>query len=142
MLDWVSRTTLDVIGLSAFGYPLNALDEADHALVKAMDLLTAPTPAIIIMQLLGHYIPILQRLPLKAVKVVRESRDVLYAEGKKIIDKRKQLARDGDLDDKGDLMSLLYKANTETENKKDMMSDDELAGQVATFVSFRSSLIF
>lgn len=135
LLDWLSRTTLDVIGLTGFGYSLNALEEADNALVKAMDQLTAPTPIIIIMQLLGHYLPFLQKLPLQSVKVVRNARDILYEEGNKIIAHRRELAAQNMLGEKNDLMSLLYKANSETENQRDMMSDQELAGQVATFVS-------
>jgi hypothetical protein len=56
-------------------------------------------------------------------------------EGKKMLAIRKEWADNGELEEKKDLMSLMFKANLQASNKKDKMLDEELMGQITTFVS-------
>lgn len=136
MLDWLSRTTLRIIGLAGFDYAIDSLNHQEASpLVQAMELLTAPTAPILAMQLLGHYFPLAQRLPLRSVRLVEMCRETIARESAQIIDRRAQLAEKDELHQKEDLMSLLYRANMETQLPRDMMSKSEMSAQIATFVT-------
>lgn len=135
MLDWLSRATLRVIAQAGFDYTLDTLNKQEAPLVKAMEVLTAPTSSILAVQLLGNAIPFFQHLPLASNRLLKSCRDTIAIESSRIIEKRMQLAGTGELVEKKDLMSLLYKANMQTAQKRDMMSDAEMSAQIATFVS-------
>ena len=134
---WLSRTTLDIIGLAGFSHSFGALDNTNNKLGTAFAVLLHPpklTSLTIILQLLTAYIPVLVNIPTRQAKNAKAAMEIMEGEGRKMVQIRKEWAENGELDDKIDLMSLLVKANLNVLNKKDKMLDVELMGQVATFV--------
>ncbi|CAD6586001.1 MAG: hypothetical protein CYPHOPRED_003360 [Cyphobasidiales sp. Tagirdzhanova-0007] len=134
---WLSRTTLDIIGLAGFSHSFGALDNTNNKLGTAFAVLLHPpklTSLTIILQLLTAYIPVLVNIPTRQAKNAKAAMEIMEGEGRKMVQIRKEWAENGELDDKIDLMSLLVKANLNVLNKKDKMLDVELMGQVATFI--------
>ena len=82
---------------------------------------------------LARYFPIVTKLPTKTLLAVKKSMAVMQGEGRKMLEIRRKQAEAGELDDKIDLLSLIVKANLK-ESKKDMITDEELMGQITTFM--------
>ena len=136
IISWLSRTTLDVIGLVGFDHVFNSLDNPDSKLAVATAMLIQPrgiTVSGIMLQLASLYLPLVGRIPNERANALKASAKLLNEAAQSIIDERKQMAMNGNLD-KNDLISRMIKANLETNNPKEMMSDEELSGQVITFL--------
>lgn len=127
---WLSRVTLDIIGLAGFDYNFHAMDSEDNELANVFQNMLKPrkiTISMIIAQYLMQYFPFLAAIPTKATKRINETTKVMQREGKKMLEQRMQQARDGELEGKKDLLSLLVKANMEATNPKDKLRDDEVS---------------
>jgi len=135
--DWLSRTTLDIIGLAGFDYSFGALDEDENELAGVIKAMLKPREIkiwMIILQGLAVYFPFLLKLPTKAAKAINRMMYIIEGEGQKMMDERRRLAETGELEDKKDLMSLVVKANLQAASKKDKLGDHEIQGQVTTFI--------
>lgn len=127
--SWLSRVTLDVIGEAGFSYNFGALDDEENELAKVFQNMLHPrkiTLGLIGTQFLMHHLPFLTRIPTKATKRINDTREVMQREGAKMLAERRQQAKDGELEGKKDLLSLLVKANLEAKNPKDQLRDDEV----------------
>lgn len=136
VIGWLARCTCDVIGVTGFGYKFNALDDPNGELATATGLLVQPrgiTVTGIMLQLMTYYIPFLSIIPNERAEAVRRASTTLKSVAQKIIQERKEMALNGQLK-QGDLISRLIVANTESTNPKDQMTDEELSGQVITFL--------
>lgn len=127
---WLSRVTLDIIGLAGFDYEFGALDNEDNELANVFQNMLKPrkiTIGMIVSQYLMQYFPFLAKIPNKATKRINETTKVMHREGSKMLEQRRQQARDGELEGKKDLLSLIVKANMEATNPKDQLKDDEVS---------------
>ncbi|KAG9050203.1 hypothetical protein FS837_007101 [Tulasnella sp. UAMH 9824] len=137
ILVWLTRTTLDIIGLAGFDYEFKTLSigEKDE-LIQAFIGLFNPTPTPPIIPLLANAIPILQLIPNHRAKVAARSKAVMHRVGQKLVqDKRSALAATAGIEGgentlKGrDLLSVLIKANMEADVKdSERLSDEEFIG--------------
>ena len=137
IMGWLSRTTLDIIGLTAFSHSIGALENIDNKLAAAFKVLLSPpklTSFTIVLMFLVRSFPFLANLPTRNARNVKAAFASMESEGRKMVEIRKEWAESGDLDDRTDLMSLMVKASLNASNSKDKMLDIELMGQVATFV--------
>lgn len=142
---WLSRVTLDIIGLAGFEYEFGALDQADNKLAATFNAMSKPrniTTSMIILGALAQYLPILTKIPNKTAKAVNDMMQTMESEGRKILQIRKEWAESGELDEHTDLMSLMVKSNINASNKKDEMREEELMGQITTFVRLDAHLSY
>ncbi|KIO26753.1 hypothetical protein M407DRAFT_74089 [Tulasnella calospora MUT 4182] len=138
ILVWLTRTTLDVIGLAGFDYDFKTLSigEKDE-LIQAFMGLFNPTPTPPILPLLANAIPILQLIVLAA-----RSKAVMQRVGQKLVqDRRTAIAAASDTEEgksmlQGkDLLSVLIKANMAADIKdSERLSDEEFIGQISTML--------
>ncbi|EEB90477.1 hypothetical protein MPER_11312, partial [Moniliophthora perniciosa FA553] len=135
-LSWLSRMTLDVIGLAGFNYTFSSLSGKPTELNEAFKTLFSQTSRISLWRLLQGGLPILRliQLPTARDRAVRSSRKTMSRIGG-------QLLRDAKLNqesEKGtdrDLLSLLIRSNKQEQNEKSGgMSDEDVLAQVPTFL--------
>ncbi|KAF8331814.1 cytochrome P450 [Amanita rubescens] len=142
ILTWITRMTLDVIGLAGFNYQFNALSgDGTNELQRALATVFKPRARLPLMPLIRARIPILrflvpegdaeskkakQTMTRIAHKLLEDSRAALIAE------KISSLAKD--LSKGRDILSLLVRANMATDLPSNQrMCDDDVMAQIPTF---------
>ncbi|KAJ7435983.1 cytochrome P450 [Mycena galericulata] len=142
VLSWLSKATLDIIGLAGFNYEINALGTPDteiqDELAKAFeDLVTAETE-ITFSNLLQHTFPPLRRLPTVGGNITIKSQATITRIGMKLLaESKREIAQDGTFETgRGrDLLTLLVRANTSKEiAPSQRLSDEDVLAQVPTFL--------
>ncbi|KAI0256106.1 cytochrome P450 [Lactifluus subvellereus] len=139
---WVSRATFDVIGLAAFDYHFNAIQNEDNELFNAYkDMFEiAVSQAGGFRNILSSYVPIYERLfPDEAVLAVRKGRETISRVARQLIQDKKQKVQEGEVTGKTyegrDLLSLLLKSNVSTDLPPDQrISDDDILHNINTFM--------
>ncbi|KAE9395104.1 cytochrome P450 [Gymnopus androsaceus JB14] len=147
-VDWLSKTTLDVIGLTGFNYHFNALNDTGkvNELNKAFSAIFGSS------DMTSVWIPLQAQLP-KAIKpllmafartsgamaAMKSSAEIMQRTGKELLAESKAyLAGTGEKNDNWgarDLLSLLLKSNMSTDIPEDeRMSDADVIAQVPTFL--------
>lgn len=124
---WLAKTTLDVIGLTGFDYKFGSLDNSDNKLAETFARMLKPRKIkmwMIVVQRLAVWFPWITKLPTEAARNLRASMDLMESEGRAMLDIRKKWEESGELEDKRDLMSLIYKANVQATSRKDRMMDE------------------
>lgn len=138
MMTWLSRCTLDVIGKVGFNYDLHALEGKESEISGMLKVVLEPknlgVVELVIASLIAKF-PIILKIPMKKAQAMNRGIKHMESEGREMLDLRRAWNDAGELDEKTDLMSLLVKANIKESNKKDKLYDDEMFGQVSTFVS-------
>ncbi|KAJ7501076.1 cytochrome P450 monooxygenase [Mycena galericulata] len=140
VLSWLSKMTLDVIGLSGFGYQFDSLDpdgppsKIHEAFARIMDSPSAARQGILRHAQLD--LPLLRLLPLSSSKAFKDGRKQLFTLGNKLL-KESKAAGDGSKSGSSgrDLFSLLLRANMAADiPEHHRMSDAEVVGQIPTFL--------
>ncbi|KIO34090.1 hypothetical protein M407DRAFT_64608 [Tulasnella calospora MUT 4182] len=145
VMVWLTRATLDVIGLAGFDYEFNTLTEGEkNELVLAFMELFAPAQGPPFLALLSNFIPFLRMLPTKRARASAHSKEVMARIGKQLVqDKRAAVVAatsgSGGVEKKTvvgrDLLSVLIKANMARDVKdSERMSDEEVMGQIMTML--------
>ncbi|KAI0365141.1 cytochrome P450 [Pilatotrama ljubarskyi] len=150
MLSWMGRTALELIGQSGLGYSFDPLvaDSADEFGTAIKEFI----PALVQISLLRRLLPylpdigipwlrrkILDLIPHEGLQRIRYIIDLLHQHSVAIYEEKKRVLEHGDeaLSEKvgegRDLMSILLKANMSA-SAEDRLPDDELIGQVSTFI--------
>ncbi|GAA5882286.1 hypothetical protein JCM1840_005437 [Sporobolomyces johnsonii] len=152
VLTWLSRATLDIIGVAGFGYHFNALSRSSNALATVFSGMFSPrasatgdvrqTPVRFLLQRrlsqLIRALPILniaKWVPHQRIQDVRKGFETLESESRKIIEsKQGEVEKDGLESVRGskDLIALLLKSAEK--DAKTRMTPEELRGQLTTFV--------
>ncbi|KAF9009541.1 cytochrome P450 [Cyathus striatus] len=145
VLAWLSRMTLDVIGLAGFNYKFNALKQEKSELNEAFSELFRAGQRLSIIPLLRGMVPVLRPI----LKFFPEERDAKLRKAsatmKRIGDqllmdsKATILASKEKIDKQSmkrrDLLSLLLRANMATDlPESQRMSDEDVLAQVPTFL--------
>lgn len=128
--NWLSRATLDVIGLAGFDYEFGALDDDDNELARVFADMLQPRKINLRRILVGlsmRYIPAIGNIPIGGVKRIMRAREVMAKESNKMMQQRRKMAEAGELEGKKDLLSLIVKANMETTNPKERLLDEEVS---------------
>ncbi|KAI0701860.1 cytochrome P450 [Cytidiella melzeri] len=142
-LSWLSKATLDIIGLAGFNYTFDALRGEKNELNDAFNTVLSAQSKPPVLTILQGYMPFLRvfktrrdRLSAEAQMTLRriglqliaeKKASILAATGQNNIEKKDVLGRD--------LLTLLIKANMASdvpENQR--LTDDEVLAQVPTFI--------
>ncbi|KAG8928188.1 hypothetical protein FRC02_007264 [Tulasnella sp. 418] len=146
IFPWVTKATLDIIGLAGFDYNFDSLANGEkNELVKAFNTLfgTAENPSI--WGFLQARIPVVRLIPTKRTRDIAAAREVLNRVGTKLInDKRAAVLAEmshssGEIERKNiagkDLLSVLIKSNMATDVKASSRMDDvEVLAQISTML--------
>ncbi|EAU81974.2 cytochrome P450 [Coprinopsis cinerea okayama7 len=141
-LSWLSRLTLDVIGLAGFSYQFNALsndpekNELNRAFAKIFNTNSQVSLSVIVPRL----IPALRWIPVENDAETRQARQTMDRIGRELLDSSKaKLAKSGTVEKDSlrskDLLTLLLRANMATDlPEHQRMSDEDVLAQVPTFL--------
>ncbi|THV01377.1 cytochrome P450 [Dendrothele bispora CBS 962.96] len=139
VLSWLSRMTLDVIGLAGFNYKFDALSGEINELNKAFNTVFSATNRIDYWGILQALFPVLRILPSTRPAAIDQARNTMTRIGKELLHESKaSLTATGEKGNNWrarDLLSLLLRSNMDTqlpENQR--MSDEDVVSQVPTFL--------
>ncbi|EPT02236.1 hypothetical protein FOMPIDRAFT_1022896 [Fomitopsis schrenkii] len=151
MLDWMGRTALELVGQAGLGWSFDPLvaDAPDSHLGAAVKLVV---PSLFPLRLFRPLLPLalkfgtpaLQRkllalMPSKRLQRAKQIADEIEKHARHIFEQKKRAMREGDdavthqIGEGKDIMSKLMQANMSA-NDEDKLPEDELLGQVATFI--------
>ncbi|KAH8818978.1 cytochrome P450 [Flagelloscypha sp. PMI_526] len=145
VLSYLSRATLDVIGLSGFGYNFDSLPhpeeldasgkregKKDSELAKAFSVIFSSARKFRAMTILQVWFPFLRRFRRNSA-TMDAARASMEKIGLQLIEERTSKAADKD-DSSKDLLSLLIRSNT-AEQPSHRMTVQEILCQVGTFIA-------
>ncbi|KAF7301922.1 hypothetical protein MIND_00758200 [Mycena indigotica] len=141
-LSWLSKASLDIIGLAGFNYDIHALEFDDNSnsdpLINAFNRLCSLQAGISVARFIRHQFPILRYLPTHNNRVAKAAQAQMMAVGREILVESKRAILEGTEYDSGrgrDLLSLLVRANTSKDIAiTQQLSDEDTLAQVPTFL--------
>ncbi|KAH8105401.1 cytochrome P450 [Cristinia sonorae] len=150
LLNWMTRTALELVGQGALGYSFDPLDRERTNIVA--EHVKSLIPTFVPMFMVFHILPfvqnfgtasfrrrVLELIPWKRLKKALEITDTLEHTSKTILSQKKELLAQGDVamqhqvGEGKDLMSVLLKANMRAIGE-DKMPDDELLGNMSSLI--------
>ncbi|KAL0568933.1 hypothetical protein V5O48_013032, partial [Marasmius crinis-equi] len=140
VLSWLSRTTLDIVGLAGFNYSFNSLSAPGnsnelHEAFKAV--LSSQATALGIWTLLRAWYPVLRILPSgPRSSLVTKARDTMKRVSRQLLNESKRAvlaSQDEKTTGARDLLTLLVKSNMD-EKETERINDDEVVAQIPTFL--------
>ncbi|KAG9098413.1 hypothetical protein FS749_003865 [Ceratobasidium sp. UAMH 11750] len=139
VLSWLSRATLDIIGVAGFDYHFNSLDTGDEdELAKAFSKIFGASQRATAWVVVKNLIPLLQYLPDKRRRMTQNNMENMRRIGMKLVENKKaalaQELKTGSTAQGRDLLTLLIKSNMAYENEGQRMTDDEVLSQISTFL--------
>ncbi|KAF7358656.1 Cytochrome-450 hydroxylase [Mycena sanguinolenta] len=139
--QFVSRTTLDVMGLAGFDYNFNSIeDETNEVFIAYRDMFeVAVSQSPRFRSLLLMYLPTINRLfPDKTVRTVQQSREVIHRVAGRLIQEKKRKISEGEKSgpyEGADLLTLLLKSNAATDIPPEQrLSDEDILSNINTFM--------
>ncbi|KAJ7700852.1 cytochrome P450 [Mycena rosella] len=139
VLSWLSKATLDIIGLAGFHYNFNSLgSESPTELGAAFSSIFQAGMQMNPVRILQTWIPVFRFVPTKLDATIRASQITMMRIGRKLLqDSKNDMAENGTFE-KGrsrDLLSLLVRANTSKDiPASQRLSDEDVLAQVPTFL--------
>ncbi|KAG2017966.1 cytochrome P450 [Coprinopsis cinerea AmutBmut pab1-1] len=153
-LHWVTRSALEIIGQSSFGYSFDQLTEdyKEHPYAKSVKMLT--TEQINNILLIIFVFPIVRRwnlggkrlqrffadnLTFGAPRRLRDIIDIMHSTSVEIFQLKQRALAEGDdvvssrIAKGRDVLSILMRANMEADSEEDKLPNDELLAQISTF---------
>ncbi|KAJ4475632.1 cytochrome P450 [Lentinula aciculospora] len=133
-VDWLSKVTTDIIGLTGFNYHLNALNDGQtNELNEAFKTMFHSSGWDSV------WLPLIAALPQAVQRVIRAASDCIQRSCKEMLMESKAhlAATDGKEYgwNPGDLLSLLLKSNMRSDTPaNERMSDADVMAQVPTFL--------
>jgi len=147
IMPWLSRMTLDVIGLAGFNYNFDALNvnEKPNELHEAFSTVIGANRGLSLFSMLQSRFPIMRMIPNERTRKVQVAQQTMTRIGRDLLSKSKAVAR-ANASEKGeieknslhgrDLLSLLIKANMATDiPDSQKLSDEDVVAQVPTFLA-------
>ncbi|KAJ7110658.1 cytochrome P450 [Mycena epipterygia] len=142
ILSWLSKATLDIIGLAGFNYRINALgaeaDQKPDELAEAFEAVFAAETGFSLIRVVQSRFRALRYIPTKQDKITRDSQATMMRIGGKLLaDSKREIAENGTFETgRGrDLLTLLVRANTSKEIPvSQRLSDKDVLAQVPTFL--------
>ncbi|KAG8717523.1 hypothetical protein FRC08_007294 [Ceratobasidium sp. 394] len=139
VLPWLTRATLDIIGVAGFDYHFNSLaNEDEDELAKAFAKIFQAGQELTPFSFLKNFIPGMRLLPDARSERLKRNREIMTRIGKRLVEEKKaalaEEQKTGSTAQGRDLLTLLIKSNMAYENESQRMSDEEVLGQIATFL--------
>ncbi|KAJ7496541.1 cytochrome P450 [Mycena latifolia] len=140
VLSWLSKATLDIIGLAGFNYHFNSLTGSETAseLGGAFSAMFQAGMQMTPLRILQAWSPAFRIIPTEIDTIIGASRATMTRIGRKLLqDSKNEMAENGTFE-KGrarDLLSLLVHANTDKGiPESQRLSDEDVLAQVPTFL--------
>ncbi|KAJ7778984.1 cytochrome P450 [Mycena metata] len=142
ILSWLSKATLDIIGLAGFNYKINALGAENHdapdELANAFEEVFKAETTIGLISGLRSLFPVLRRLSMAQDRVTAEAQATMMRIGRQLLTEAKREIRENGTFAPGharDLLTLLVRANTSKDiPAHQRLSDEDVIAQVPTFL--------
>ncbi|KAH7907833.1 cytochrome P450 [Hygrophoropsis aurantiaca] len=148
ILGWMTRVSLDVIGLAGFNYEFNSLDTSvkKNEINEAIGMIVSAGIAGDVLSMLQLWLPPLRAIPTDLGRKITVAQQAMERIGRELLRDAKAAVMASQRDEKKgivekrsvqgrDLLSLLVRANMATDipdNQK--LSDEEVLAQVPTFL--------
>ncbi|PKK69239.1 cytochrome P450 [Rhizophagus irregularis] len=133
LTPYISKATLDVIGLVGFNYEFNSLTTSNELAEAYNFLFNGPNPALrFVISILSNYIPFFRDIPISMNKNFKNACAIIGRVSKKLMEEKYNEAKNGELKS-NDLLSLLININ-KTLPVEEKMTDEELQYQIMTFL--------
>lgn len=140
-MPYLSRTTLDIVGLAGFNYSFNSVKAGENSneLAIAFSKAIRTDKGYMVIQLLVSWFPPLSWFLFdKATRASDQAQRTMRRIGRQLVEEKKRLVleaqKTGQKVRRKDLLSLLIKANMSTDvSPENRLSDDEVMNQIPTF---------
>lgn len=131
VLEWLNRTTLDIIGEAGFGTDLDSLEHPETPIREAYRLVFAFDISSRMLHGLAAFIPLTKYLPAKMNRDVLQSRQIIMSKATDIVRQKHQKTHAKDKD----IIALIVKDNMRMEAAGETtLSFDTMRDQVMTFL--------
>jgi cytochrome P450 len=143
VLSWLSKMTLDVIGLAGFNYEFNALnpDEKPNELNSAFATMFQAGQQLSPLPILQAWFPIFRAVPSERGRKIKAGQNTMGRIGRQLLSDSKAAIEESERGGKRnsaqrrDLLSLLVTANTSPDLlDSQRLSDEDVLAQVPTFL--------
>ncbi|KAJ7891297.1 cytochrome P450 [Mycena olivaceomarginata] len=139
VLTWLSKATLDIIGLAGFNYDFNSLaSEKQSELGAAFATTFQAGQRMTVLRMLQTWSPAFRFIRTKLDRVMENSQAVMRRIGLQLLQESKNEIVQNGTSEKGrsrDLLSLLVRANTSKDlPASQRLSDEDVLAQVPTFL--------
>lgn len=131
VLEWLNRTTLDIIGEAGFGTDLDSLEHPETPIREAYRLVFAFDIQSRILHGLAAFIPLTKYLPAKMNRDILQSRNIIMSKATDIVRQKHQKTHAKDKD----IIALIVKDNMRMEAAGEAtLSFETMRDQVMTFL--------
>ncbi|KAG8794251.1 hypothetical protein FRC12_025164, partial [Ceratobasidium sp. 428] len=144
VLQWLTYATLDIIGVAGFGYEFNSLRDGDEdELAKAFNKVFDTNQGNLVFEAVKGTAARAVGMSTARSRLLKTNMEITKRIGSKIIADKKALLEQEEKDEtttKGrDILSILIRSNMAQETVgvqgDQTMSDDEVLGQISTFLA-------
>lgn len=133
VLEWLNRTTLDIIGQAGFGYVIDSLQNPETPIREAYRLVFAFDIWSRVLHGIQAFIPASKYLPAKMNRDMQTARNIIVAKATEIV-KTKQVEANENVASK-DIMALIAKDNKKIQaSGGDGLSFNTMRDQIMTFL--------
>ncbi|KAI2471330.1 cytochrome P450 78A3 [Annulohypoxylon bovei var. microspora] len=132
-LEWLNRTTLDIIGSAGFGYDINSLENPEVPIREAYRLVFAFDIGSRIMHGIQAFIPASKYIPSKMNRDMQTSRNIIIDKATEIVTEKQEQA-DNDTGGK-DIIALIARDNKKLKAMGEPgLSFETIRDQIMTFL--------
>ncbi|CUA72796.1 Cytochrome P450 72A13 [Arabidopsis thaliana] [Rhizoctonia solani] len=139
VLPWLNRATLDIIGLAGFGYDFRSLkepdkDELSKAFAELFNLNRHINVRVVVKGLICHVLGIRN----DDIQRFEASKATIHRIGTNLVQDKKALLQGSAQSEEShghDLLTLLIKSNLAEADSRKAMTDEEVFGQISTFLA-------
>ncbi|KAK5463103.1 hypothetical protein LTS15_002816 [Exophiala xenobiotica] len=133
VLDWLNRTTLDIIGKAGLGTDIDSLDDPQTPLRDAYRRCFDFDLQARIINGLAAFTPLIRLLPARANRDILIARNIILSRAQQIIQEKQKNPEIQEKARHKDIIGLIVKDNM-TASKEDTLSLEEMRNQVMTFL--------
>jgi len=133
VLEWLNRTTLDIIGRAGLGTDINSLDDPATPLRDAYRRCFDFDLQARVINGLAAFTSLVRLLPARANRDILIARDIILSRAQKIIQEKQTKAHIKDESRQRDIIGLIVKDNM-TASAQDTLSLETMQNQVMTFL--------
>lgn len=133
VLEWLNRTTLDIIGQAGFGYPIESLENPETPIREAYRLVFAFDIASRILHGIQAFIPASKHIPAKMNRDMETSRGIILDKATEIINEKVEQAENNT--GGHDILALIARDNKKMKAMGEPgLSFETMRDQVMTFL--------
>ncbi|KAI0126632.1 cytochrome P450 78A3 [Xylariales sp. AK1849] len=132
-LEWLNRTTLDIIGKAGFGYDINSLENPETPIREAYRLVFAFDIASRVLHGIQAFIPASKHIPAKMNRDMETSRAIIVDKATEIITEKQEQAENNT--GGKDILALIARDNKKMKDQGEQgLSFETMRDQVMTFL--------